>query len=118
MKTMEEMVRFYRYFGLRPDEGMREPPDHLAAQLEFLHFLTYRETQALLSGDDADPLRRAEKDFLERHPGRWVPKLLARLDQHKPHRFYRTLLHALGLFLSAEAAYLRDVSASAEPSVG
>ena len=115
-KTMEEVVRFYRHFGLRPDQGMREPPDHLATELEFLHFLTYRETQALLSGDDPVSLRRAEKDFIERHPGRWVPKLLARLDQQDPHRFYGTLLHALGHFLCAEAAYLREVAGPDEPS--
>jgi DMSO reductase family type II enzyme chaperone len=118
MKTMEEVVRFYRYFGLRPDEEMREPPDHLATELEFLHFLTYRETQSLLSGDDPAPLRRAEKDFLERHPGRWVPKLLARLDRQEPHRFYGALFRGLGLFLLAEDAYLRDILRPDESSAG
>ena len=59
MRTMEEVVRFYRYFGLRPDEETREPPDHLSAQLEFLHFLTYREAKVLLGGEDPVPLRAA-----------------------------------------------------------
>ncbi|MBW2211360.1 MAG: molecular chaperone TorD family protein, partial [Deltaproteobacteria bacterium] len=47
MKKMEEAVRFYNHFGLTTSEEQRELPDHLATQLEFMHYLTYREAEAL-----------------------------------------------------------------------
>jgi DMSO reductase family type II enzyme chaperone len=82
MKTMEEVIRFYEHFGLKPSQTRPELPDHLATQLEFLHFLTFSEAEALESGTDPGPFRRAQRDFLARHPGNWVPQLLARLEQH------------------------------------
>ena len=35
MKIMEELVRFFEHFGLQPDPG--DQPDHLCAELEFMH---------------------------------------------------------------------------------
>ena len=64
MKTMEEALRFYHHFGLTLSEAARELPDHLSTQLEFLHFLAFREAEALDSGLDAGPYRRAQRDFV------------------------------------------------------
>jgi hypothetical protein len=79
MQTMEECVRFYNHFGLTLAEAPRELPDHISTQLEFLHFLAFREAEAWRDGRDPGPWQRAGRDFLERHPGRWVPKLRERL---------------------------------------
>jgi DMSO reductase family type II enzyme chaperone len=78
MKTMEEAVRFYNHFGLTLSDSPREMPDHITTELEFLHFLAFREAEALQSGGDPGPFRRAQRDFAARHPGRWIPKLLPR----------------------------------------
>ena len=45
---MLEVSEFYKHFGLNmnQEEGKRELPDHLCAELEFLHFLTFKEAQA------------------------------------------------------------------------
>ncbi len=95
MKTMEETVRFYNYFGLSLSEGPRELPDHLATELEFLHFLAFHEARALQCGEDPGSYRRAQADFIERHPGRWVPKLRARLEQQEPMPFFLAVVSAL-----------------------
>lgn len=63
--VLEELVRFYEYFGLQ-----RQPeaplPDHLSVELEFMHFLCELEAAA---GSDrsADAVRCAQRDFLDRH---------------------------------------------------
>ena len=100
MKKMEEAVRFYNHFGLKvADEESRELPDHLTTELEFLHYLSFREAEALHEGEDPGPYRRAQSDFVERHPGRWIPKLNARLEQQEPMPFFRELFRALQHFL-------------------
>lgn len=88
MKTMEEAVRFYDHFGLTLAEAPRELPDHLATELEFLHFLAFREAEALVGGGEVDPWRRAQRDFIARHPGRWVPDLRGRLARAQAMRFF------------------------------
>lgn len=109
MKVMEEAVRFYNFFDLHLAEKQRELPDHLTIQLEFLHFLAYREAQALQAGEDPTPFRRAQRDFLERHPGKWIPKLRRRLEKHEAVRCYRALFDAVGEILEADAAHLRGL---------
>jgi DMSO reductase family type II enzyme chaperone len=106
MKTMEEAVRFYNHFGLTLAESPRELPDHLTTQLEFLHYLCFREAQTLQAGDDPGPFRRAQRDFVSRHPGRWVSKLRERVEGQKPLRFFAELVRQLDDFLRHEEATL------------
>jgi DMSO reductase family type II enzyme chaperone len=78
MKLMEELVRFYEHFGLKIQPG--DQPDHLCAELEFMHYLSFKETAALAHGDAVTDLRRAQRDFLDRHLCRWLPRLRSRID--------------------------------------
>jgi len=106
MKTMEESVRFYNHFGLTLSDEPRELPDHLITQLEFLHFLSFREAGALESGEDPNPYRCAQRDFISRHPGKWVPDLRSRLESQDPMPFFRELVARLGDFLIHDEAHL------------
>jgi DMSO reductase family type II enzyme chaperone len=110
MKTMEEAVRFYNHFGLTLSESPRELPDHVTTQLEFLHYLAFREAEALGQGEDPGAFMRAQRDFLERHPGKWVPKLCARLDQQDPMRFFPALARGLERFLAHAHAELQEAA--------
>jgi DMSO reductase family type II enzyme chaperone len=110
MKTMEEAVRFYNHFGLTLSEKQRELPDHIATQLEFLHYLTYREAEALQSGGDAGPYQRAQRDFVARHPGAWLPKLCVRLENEKAHPFFLALFGCLADLLAHERARLGEAT--------
>jgi DMSO reductase family type II enzyme chaperone len=110
MKTMEEAVRFYNFFGLTLSEAPRELPDHLTTQLEFLHFLAFREAQSLEAGDDAGSWQRAQRDFVSRHPGRWVAQLRARLEKEEPLPFFRELVARLAAFLESDARRLAELA--------
>lgn len=62
----EELMRFYHFFELDRAEGA-ELPDHITVELEFMHFLTNLEYKASERGDDVNPIRRAQKDFVDHH---------------------------------------------------
>lgn len=113
MGVMEEAVRFYNHFGLRLADEPRELPDHLGTQLEFLHFLAFREAEALKGGEDAAPFARAQRDFIERHPGRWLPRLRERVEAQEALPFFPALLACLDALLEAER---RRLSAQHGPS--
>jgi DMSO reductase family type II enzyme chaperone len=110
MKTMEEAVRFYNHFGLTLSESPREMPDHITTELEFLHFLAFREAQSLQNGEDPAPFRRAERDFVARHPGRWIPKLRQRLEEQDPMPFFRELVSQLDRFLALDQKRLIELA--------
>jgi DMSO reductase family type II enzyme chaperone len=90
--TMLQVSEFYRHFGLEVsrEEGTHELPDHLAVELEFLHFLTFKEAQATRERrrDLLDGYRRAQRDFLERHLAEWVPAFCDRLAVANAAPFY------------------------------
>ena len=64
---------FYRAFGLRVRQDERERPDHIACQLEFMEFLSRKQTYALEHGDDSmfQASSRAGLLFLKEHLGRF-----------------------------------------------
>jgi DMSO reductase family type II enzyme chaperone len=105
-KTLEETVRFYNHFGLGLAEAPRELRDHLGTELEFLHFLAFREAEALEAGADPSSYRRAARDFLARHPLRWVPKLRRRLDEEAALPCFAELARLLERFLERDLRHL------------
>lgn len=82
MGNMEELVRFYNHFGLSVAEAPeREVPDHITTELEFMHYLTFKEVLALQRNEDPKPYAFAEIDFLKRHLTKWVPELHAKMEK-------------------------------------
>jgi DMSO reductase family type II enzyme chaperone len=69
LKVMEDVLRFYDHFGLdpAPTTEYRDRPDHVATELEFMHYLAFREAGAVGSGADPTPYRAAQRDFLAYH---------------------------------------------------
>lgn len=104
---MEELARFYNYFGLSIEKGAGELPDHLATELEFMHFLAFKELWALHQGQDPSPYRRAQVDFLDRQLLSWLPQLQLRLRRQETPPFYLALVAAAAAFVADDAAYLR-----------
>jgi DMSO reductase family type II enzyme chaperone len=74
-QTLADLNGFYRAFGVEVAAGAGERGDHLAVELEFMHYLAYREAYALEHHGDAEVglIRDAQRRFLEAHLGRWAP---------------------------------------------
>ncbi len=108
---MLDVSEFYNYFGLRMsrEEGKREFPDHICAELEFLHFLTYNEASS--SGDE-ETLKGyllAHRDFLERHMVQWVPEFCLRLQNSAGLPFYAWLAQITSQLITCELEMLNEV---------
>ena len=115
--VMEEVTRFYHHFGLSLGGDSREMPDHITTELEFMHFLTFEEVSALQRKKDRGPYVRAERDFLQRHPARWVPQARARAGKQRAAPFFLGLLDLLEAFLLADLAYLASLVEPGAPDV-
>lgn len=84
-----ELKTLYRHFGLAMSESTREQPDHVTAELEFMHFLLHKQAELLETGAIAEPYRRAQRDFLARHLQQWIPAMARRADGFVGNPFYR-----------------------------
>ena len=112
---MEEVFRFYQYFGLDFSKGgLRELPDILPVELEFLHYLTYLEAKSLEAQLPEEPveknniaaLRLAQRDFLTEHLGVWIQPFMLKLESVPDSRFYTDLSALLYHFIQGEKRFL------------
>ncbi len=102
LRVMEEVVRFYEFFGLRFERDAGLFPDHLCVEMEFVEHL------AAAQADASDPASylRAQRDFLERHLCRWLPRLVDTVQRQAELPFYRNLVACTAAFLEADRRYL------------
>lgn len=104
--SMEDALRFYRFFGMKMNEEAHELPDHVTVELEFMQMMTYTEGTARAQGGDPSSLVRAQRDFLVRHIGKWWPLLRRKIPSQRPSAFYDSLTALVDGFITADAAYL------------
>ncbi len=107
MKKLEEVVRFYEYFGLRTSPEDPRPADHLATELEFLKFLTLKEATSA-SPRLQSSFRRAQHDFLERQLNTWLPELVERTKAQNAMPFWQWAVGRAAAFAEADFAYVKS----------
>lgn len=88
MGAMEEVVRFYDYFGLKTGAEGALPPDHITIELDFMQYLTFKEA-ATASPRLARSYINAQKDFLDRQLTTWLPEMTEKLAAADPHPFFK-----------------------------
>lgn len=96
-----DVVKRYRRAGLDMAEDFKDAPDHVTAELEFLHFLTVKEIEAASQGDvnrlvDSLLSRQA---FLEDHLGAWVSEFTSAVNENAENAFYKYLARATEIFI-------------------
>ncbi|RMH06077.1 MAG: hypothetical protein D6704_08060 [Nitrospirae bacterium] len=107
--VMGDISGFYTAFGLQLSQDIHERLDHLSVELEFLHFLAYKESYALCH-DGQDKLQTvidAEKKFVKEHVGRWVPLFSGMLKKKAEYGFYKILADLTADWVGFEVAYLQ-----------
>jgi TorA maturation chaperone TorD len=92
----------YAVEGLSVD--IKEAPDHITIELEFMHYLISREVEAILSSDSIGAARylKKQKDFLDIHLGLWVSDFSNNIDINAETSFYRDLALQTKSFIEAD----------------
>ena len=106
--VMGDIAGFYSAFGVQLAQDIHERLDHLSVELEFLHFLAYKECYALCH-DGPEKLKtviEAEKKFVKEHVGRWVPLFSGMLKKKAEYGFYKTVADLTAQWVAFEIAYL------------
>jgi TorA maturation chaperone TorD len=105
-EVMQSVLDSYRAGGYEVDEDFRDLPDHIAAELEFLYTLVFREARATASGHDTESDEVVERRcrFVEQHLGRWVGPFSEALRNGSETAYYRALADLTERLVRSEAA--------------
>ena len=106
--VMGDIAGFYSAFGVQLSQDIHERLDHLSVELEFLHFLAYKESYALCHDgtEKQKTVLDAEKKFVKEHVGRWVPLFSGMLKKKAEYGFYKMVADLTAQWVAFEVAYL------------
>ncbi len=98
--------RRYKEEGL--DIFIKEAPDHIAVELEFMYFLIFNASEAIKEQDPetADSYLKKQRSFLKDHLGEWISKFTEDVESNASTDFYRDLARATRLFIEEDLKYI------------
>ncbi len=102
-----ETIRLYEEEGLARDKDFSELPDHIAVELEFMYYLSYRQVEALQKGDMAlvEEYRHKQEDFRIRYLGQWAPQFCRNIKDGTENAFYLALADCLNEFVELKTPF-------------
>lgn len=104
-----EIKRSYRKAGLMPDDSIRESPDFLCLELDFMKQLCLRERDEWLSQKETRESVAHQEAFLREHLGSWVGQFCREAAKHARTDFFRGFALILDAFIAKEMSFLRDL---------
>lgn len=107
-QELADLSGFYRAFGFEVGGAVRERPDHLAVELEFMQVLALKEAYAMEQGltEQTEICQEAQRQFLRDHLGRWLGLFAHSLALNAPEGAYLALGRFAVAFVKADAARL------------
>ena len=103
-RKLADIAGFYRAFGLSTSGTWHDRVDHVAAELEFMHFLTFKEAHAIASGkqSEAQLTKDASLKFLKEHVLEWVGSFAENLQKVSKVPYYASLGELTRKFIMLE----------------
>jgi TorA maturation chaperone TorD len=98
------VINFYERAGLSfNQEKIKDAPDHVAVETEFLYHLIFNEIKEFEAGniDKAQHLLNSQREFLVRHYKQWLPKFCMKILEHTNNDYYKALAECIGKFVSS-----------------
>jgi TorA maturation chaperone TorD len=101
--STSDVSNFYRNEGL--DIVIKDAPDHIAVELEFMHYLAVKQIEATKDANlqRLQAYRHRQCAFLRIHLARWMPEFAENVRRHAQTAFYRTLAKLTEIFIQKDA---------------
>lgn len=117
VRLLSDIAGFYRAFAL---ETNKERPDFLATELEFMHYLIFKQDYAIKNKikntkGKANVCLKAQRDFFATHLCPGAKNIVAKLLSQKEALFYKRIARELLIFLKSEEEYFNEASANLKP---
>jgi len=108
-----EVRRLYREEGLDLSAEVRDLPDHILAELEFMSYLCGREAELRSAGSaEAETYLKKQESFLSSHLTRWIPLFSQTVSTASREDFYRLLAGLTAEFIALDYDYVRMLVSS------
>lgn len=100
-----DAIEYYVDAGLNPNDDIKEPPDHISTELEFMYYLIFN---SVVKNDQSK--EAISKDFLTNHLSKWTGEFTKKIIKKSKDDFYSNLGTLLNKFISEEEKYYSGVT--------
>lgn len=109
-----DVVNWYRQEGV--EIAVKDMPDHVVAELEFMHILILKDISATGDGDaeTACDYREKQRSFLGAHLGAWVTAFTEKIRENARTEYYKALGRVTGRFIHEDLARLHGSEGAKE----
>ena len=107
-----DVEKRYKEAGLIISQNFKDAPDHIAAELEFMYFLVFKEIEAIKAEDHdvvSDQLLK-QRSFLQDHIGLWTTEFAEHIEKDAKTDFYRNLAITTRIFIAEELEGITHLS--------
>lgn len=96
------VINFYDKMGLAFDTDIKDSPDHIAVETEFLYYLTFNCIKEFSDGntDNAHKFWMGQTEFFFSHYQKWVPQFCAGIKEHSNNAFYISMADCLAVLVN------------------
>ena len=106
-----DVRQHYLSLGLDLSPDFKEAPDHISAELEFMHVLISQGLEAIDAADHrllSESIRH-QQTFLKKHLGSWMPVFTGKVIEHARTDYYRYLATVTRTFVAEDMDALPDL---------
>lgn len=105
LSVVSNVLLFYERYGVKPKDII---PDHVVAELEFMHYLAAKECEALDRSEveEALKIREVQRSFLKEHLAKWMGDLARCVEVKGSLRGYAGLLRVIERFIIGDLELL------------
>jgi len=109
--SRDEVLETYWSFGVDKKKEFPEPEDHIAVELSFMVYLCGKAVEALKNkdGTGAGKYLQGQRDFLEGHLGKWVPKFVQDIINTAKTPFYKGIAAITRDYIEMDLAVIDDL---------
>lgn len=85
------VINYYEKMGLKFDDSIKDAPDHVAVETEFIYYLIFNKINKLENGNSTEAAFYYEglNDFYSNHYKIWVPQFCQNIINNTNNDFYR-----------------------------
>ncbi|MFZ5944454.1 MAG: TorD/DmsD family molecular chaperone [Bacillota bacterium] len=98
-----EAVNFYQKAGLVINNDLKDAPDHIKVELEFMQYLIMKN----IATED-DKFLKLQKEFLLNHLALWIADFKEAVTANSKTILYKNLLEVTRLFISLDQQFLSE----------
>ncbi len=96
------VINYYKKSGLKFNEKIKDVPDHVTIETEFMYYLIHNEIKELDAGnrDKSFSFWENQQEFFEKHYKKWVPEFCAKVATETNNEYFKVLTECLNKFIN------------------